>query len=63
MPDFEVAFDVTGMIIVEAEDEAAALRLVSRYPGGDMSLLADSQSSDVVAIDAHEINTQVKGKS
>ena len=54
---------MTGTIIVEAEDEAAAQRMVDRYPGGDMALLADSQARDVEAVDAHEINTQVKGKS
>ncbi|TXI24594.1 MAG: hypothetical protein E6Q61_04370 [Nitrosomonas sp.] len=63
MPDFEVAWDMAGMIIVTAEDEAAAMRMVTRYPGGDMALLADSQARDVEAVDAHEINTQVKGKS
>lgn len=54
---------MAGMIIVTAEDEAAALRMVSRYPGGDMALVADSQARDVEPIDAHEINTKVKGKS
>lgn len=63
MPDFEVAWDMAGMIIVTAEDEAAAMRMVTRYPGGDMALLADSQARDVEAVDAHEINTKVKGKS
>lgn len=63
MADFEVTWDMAGMIIVTAEDEAAALRMVSRYPGGDMALVADSQARDVEPIDAHEINTKVKGKS
>ena len=63
MPDFEVTWDMAGMIIVTAEDEAAALRMVSRYPGGDMALVADSQARDVMPVGADEINATVKGKS
>lgn len=63
MADFEVAWDMAGTIIVTAEDEAAALRMVSRYPGGDMALVADSQCRDVEAVDAHEISATAKGKS
>ncbi len=60
MPDFEVTWDMAGMIIVTADDEAAALRMVSRYPGGDMALVADSSVRDVEPVDAHEINTTVR---
>ena len=63
MADFEITWDMTGTIIIEAENEAAAMRMVARYPGGEMSLLAGSQSCDVVPVDAHEISTKVKGKS
>ena len=51
---------MAGMIIVTADDEAAALRMVSRYPGGDMTLVADSSVRDVEPVDAHEINTTVR---
>lgn len=63
MADFEVAWDMTGTIIIDAVDEDAAMRLVARYPGGEMSLLADSQTCDVIPVGVQEISTKVKGKS
>jgi len=63
MADFEITWDMTGTIIIEAENEAAAMRMVARYPGGEMSLLADSQTCDVIPVGVQEISTKVKGKS
>lgn len=63
MSVFEVAWDMAGTIIVEAESAEAAMRLVDRYPGGDMALVADSQTRDVTPVGADEINATVKGKS
>jgi hypothetical protein len=54
---------MTGTIIIDAVDEDAAMRLVARYPGGEMSLLADSQTCDVIPVGVQEISTKVKGKS
>lgn len=54
---------MAGTIIVEAESAEAAMRLVDRYPGGDMALVADSQTRDVTPVGADEINATVEGKS